>query len=85
MDSLGRISVLPAREQVAAILRQAILLRKFKEGQDLTLKDAAELVGSSITPVREAFQILENEGLIELRPNKGAVVLGVSKKRIHDH
>lgn len=85
MDSLGRISVLPAREQVAAILRQAILLRKFKEGQDLTLKDAAELVGSSITPVREAFQILENEGLIELRPNKGAVVLGVSKNSIHDH
>ena len=35
--------------------------------------------------MREAFQILENEGLIELRPNKGAVVLGVSKNSIHDH
>ena len=85
MTGIGRVSLLPAREQVAAILRQAILLRQFESGYELTLKEAADMVGSSITPVREAFQILFGEGLIELRPNKGAVVLGVNEKSIHDH
>ena len=39
----------------------------------------------SITPVREAFQILARDGIIKLRPNKGAVVLGINKKFIRDH
>ncbi|MGI6141780.1 MAG: GntR family transcriptional regulator [Caldicoprobacterales bacterium] len=85
MHTIGKVSLLPAREQVASILRQAILLRQFKEGQSLTLKEASDLVGASITPVREAFQILENEGLLKLHLNKGAVVLGVTAKSIHDH
>ena len=36
-------------------------------------------------PVREAFQILATDGLIKLRPNKGAIVLGVNEKTIRDH
>ena len=39
-------------------------------------------MGVSTTPVREAFQILARDGLIKLRPNKGAVVQGINEKTI---
>ncbi|CAG9000348.1 MAG: hypothetical protein CENE_02343 [Candidatus Celerinatantimonas neptuna] len=79
------ISLLPARERVAAELRKAILSSQYKEGDILTLDGLSKLLGVSITPVREAFQLLSAEGLIKLRPNKGAMVLGVNEKFIRDH
>lgn len=85
MHNLEKIKLLPAREQVASILREAILSRELKEGQELTLESIAEQIGVSSMPVREAFQILARDGLIKLRPNKGAVVLGVNKVTIKDH
>ncbi|MBS6644113.1 MAG: GntR family transcriptional regulator [Clostridiaceae bacterium] len=85
MNNLGKVKLMPAREQVASILRKAILSRELTEGQEITLEGIASQVGVSATPVREAFQILSGDGLLKLRPNKGAVVLGVSEKTIRDH
>ena len=85
MRNLGKIQLLPAREQVASVLRKAILSRELKEGEELTLEGTASQLGVSSMPVREAFQILAGDGLIKLRPNKGAVVLGVNEKTIRDH
>ena len=85
MNNLGRIKLLPAREQVASVLRKAILSRELEEGQEITLEGIASQVGVSSMPVREAFQILAADGLIKLRPNKGAVVLGINEKTIRDH
>ena len=85
MKNLHRIQLLPAREQVASALRKAILTRELGEGEAITLEGTASQLGVSSTPVREAFQILARDGLIELRPNKGAVILGVNEKTIRDH
>lgn len=85
MNKLGKIKLLPAREQVASVLRKAILSRELEEGRELTLEEIASQVGVSSMPVREAFQILASDGLIKLRPNKGAVVLGINEKTIRDH
>lgn len=85
MSQLKPIKLLPARERVASALRKAILSRELSEGDDITLEGIASQLEVSITPVREAFQLLDNEGLIHLRPNKGAVVLGVNEKAIKDH
>ncbi len=85
MNNLGRIKLLPAREQVASVMRKAILSRELEEGQEITLEGIASQVGVSSMPVREAFQILASDGLIKLRPNKGAVVLGINEKTIKDH
>ncbi|NDL66830.1 GntR family transcriptional regulator [Anaerotalea alkaliphila] len=85
MKNLHPIKMLPAREQVASALRKAILSRELQEGEEITLESTAQQLGVSSTPVREAFQILARDGLIKLRPNKGAVVLGVNEKTIRDH
>lgn len=85
MMNLTKIQMLPAREQVASILRSSILTGGISKGQSITLDSIGEQVGMSRTPVREAFQILANEGLIELRQNRCAIVKGISEEAIKDH
>ena len=85
VKNVGKIHLLPAREQVASYLRKAILRREIPEGSVLTLEETARHMGVSATPVREALQLLASQGLVKLRPNKGAVVLGMDEKSIRDH
>ncbi len=85
MLGLKPIKLLPARERVASALREAIISKKIKEGESLTLDTTAQELGVSITPVREAFQILARDGLIELKQNKGAIVLGLNETTIRNH
>ncbi len=85
MNNLKPIKLLPARERVASALRKAILAHDIQEGTELTLESVAEMLGVSSTPIREAFQMLSREGFIKLRPNKGAIVLGINEKTIRDH
>lgn len=85
MLGLKPIKLLPARERVASELREAILSRQVSEGEVLTLETTAQELGVSITPVREAFQILARDGLLDLKQNKGAVVLGINEKTLREH
>ena len=66
-------------------MREAIISQSIKQGEMLTLESTAKALGISVTPVREAFQILARDGLIELAQNRGAVVLGMSPKNIREH
>ena len=81
MDSL---EMMPVRVRITAILRKAIFAREYKSGDELSLTDIAERLGVSRTPVREAFQTLEADGLITLRMNKGAVVNRIDRKCVKD-
>ena len=85
MRGLTPIKIPSAKEKVASELRKAILSRKMKEGETLALESVASQLNVSITPVREAFQILAHDGLIKLRPNKGAIVLGITDTYIKEH
>ena len=58
MNGLKPIKIPSAKEKVASELRKAILSRKMKEGEILSLDSVATQLNVSITPVREAFQIL---------------------------
>ena len=82
MNGLKPIKMPSAKEKVAAELRKAILSRQMKEGEVLSL---ATQLNVSAMPVREAFQILARDGLIQLRKNKGAVVLGITETYIKEH
>lgn len=85
MLGLKPIKLMPARERVASALRKAIIAKQIKEGEVLGLESTAQELGVSVTPVREAFQILERDGLIELKQNKGAVVLGLNEQTLKEH
>lgn len=79
------IEVLPIRLRITAILRKALLAGEFLPGEELSLTDTAAKLGVSRTPVREAFQALAAEGLLELRMNRGAIVVGIDEKFIQNH
>jgi GntR family transcriptional regulator, trigonelline degradation regulator len=64
----------PVREQVADILRQAIVEMRFRPGQRLVERELIELVGVSRTTIREALRQLAAEGLVTTIPQKGAIV-----------
>lgn len=76
---------MPVREQAASSIREAIITQNLKQGEVLTLEATANALGISATPVREAFQILARDGLLELSQNRGAVVVGFSEKTIREH
>lgn len=80
-----QLYMLPARIRIATIIRKAILSNEIKAGQELFLTTVAEQLNVSRTPVREAFQMLASEGLLELRMNKGAIVKGINADFIKDH
>lgn len=85
MNMLSPIVLPSAKERVVSELRKAILSKKMEEGEILSLENVAGQLNVSITPVREAFQILDRDGLIKLRKNKGAVVLGITDTYIKEH
>lgn len=63
----------------AARLREMIVSGALAPGQRISERELGEqLDGLSRTPLREAFKILEAEGLITLSPNRGAVVTALT-------
>lgn len=62
------------RQQVTARLMTAIFQGRFESGQRLVVQSLASAYQASPTPVREALVELASLGLVELLPNRGAVV-----------
>jgi len=60
---------------VAERLRQAILNDEFSPGQHLREEEISESLDVSRGPVRDAFLILEREGLVRLSRHRGATVV----------
>lgn len=59
---------------VTDTLREAIIRGIFRSGQQLRQDVIAKELGTSAIPVREAFQALEYQGLVERFPNRGVYV-----------
>ena len=72
------------RGRVFSKLREDILSGKYEENEELKEVAIGEELGVSRTPVREAFRQLELEGLIQIIPNKGAYVTGITEKDVKD-
>lgn len=61
-------------ERVADFLREGIISGRFPRGSKLKQTEIAEMLETSITPVREAIKLLEAEGFILGESHRGAVV-----------
>lgn len=72
------------RGRVFHKLREDILSGKYEDHEELKEVAIGEEMGVSRTPVREAFRQLELEGLIQIVPNKGAYVTGITEKDVKD-
>src|SRR6185295_1137428 len=69
------------RDQIVAHLRRQIVGGELARGERLRQDALAEQFGASITPVREAFSILESEGLVTSEPHRGVRVATVDLDR----
>ena len=61
-------------EQVAAVLRQEITSGRIAAGTRLRQIEIAQRFGVSTTPVREAFGLLQGDGLVQIDPHRGVTV-----------
>jgi DNA-binding GntR family transcriptional regulator len=71
-------------EQVYLSLEEAIITGEYKKGDALTEMSLSKKLGVSRTPIRAALARLSKEGLVEISPNRGAVVVGVTDEDLSD-
>ena len=75
----------PLRDQVAEIIEDLILASKLHPGDQLpSERDLAKLLGISRTPVREGIRLLEQRGLLDMKPGSGTYVLGIDASTVAD-
>jgi len=65
-------------------LKRIILEHQILPGEKLNEEELAKALGISRTPVREAINRLEKEGLVEIFPQRGAFVIQFSEKDIFE-
>jgi DNA-binding GntR family transcriptional regulator len=71
-------------DEVAAHLRADIMTGTLRPGTFIRLDETAAQLGVSITPVREALRTLRGEGMVQLEPHRGHVVVPLSRGDIED-
>ena len=69
-------------DQIARTLKDDILTGMLKGGDQLLEDRLKNEFGISRTPLREAFRVLEKEGLITILPRRGAFVRRISRQDI---
>lgn len=65
-------------------IKEDILDGRYKENEELREVTLGKELGVSRTPVREALRQLQLEGLVEIIPNRGAFVKGITAKDVED-
>jgi DNA-binding GntR family transcriptional regulator len=71
-------------DEVAARLRTGIMTGTLRPGAFIRLDETAAELGVSITPVREALRTLRGEGMVQLEPHRGHVVVPLSRGDVED-
>ncbi|MFO7758888.1 MAG: GntR family transcriptional regulator [Roseovarius sp.] len=78
-DPIGRTAL---AVEITNRLRQMILEGQLQPGEKINEKRLTEQFGVSRTPLREALKVLANEGLLDLIPNRGAVITRQSEAEL---
>jgi DNA-binding GntR family transcriptional regulator len=81
--SMERVAA-PLREQVSNVLRQAILDFDLQPGQRLVERELTDRLQVSRTTIRESLRELTAEGLVQVIPQRGAVVATISREDAAD-
>jgi DNA-binding GntR family transcriptional regulator len=81
-DEIEFIQKRPLKEDIFDVLHDKIVSGKYKPGQWLRQDDIATQLGVSMTPVREAFDLLVSAGLAERVAYRGVRVREISTRDI---
>jgi DNA-binding GntR family transcriptional regulator len=65
-------------------LRRSIIMGHRKPGSRLVVKEIAARYETSVTPVRDALQMLSHEGLVTIKPRSGYYVTALTLKQLRD-
>src|SRR5699024_2740299 len=69
-------------DQAYDALHTAIVTGEYEAGRRLQIRDLAADLGISVMPVREAIKRLEEVGLVETQPYRGAIVKELSRSEL---
>lgn len=70
--------------QLVRILRARIIENRLKPGERVSEAEVSASFGVSRQPVREAFIRLSEEGLVEIRPQRGTFICKISLRAVED-
>ena len=82
---MDKLKSFQTKDRIAEMLRKEILSGRIEDGQELTQKQLAEILKVSRTPVREALQILELDGLLLRLHNRHVRVIGLNEHTIYEN
>lgn len=72
------------KHRIYADLRRSVIMGRRLPGERIDARELARRYGTSITPVREALQMLHQEGLVTIKPHVGYLVTQVTLKQLRD-
>jgi len=72
----------PLKEQVYHAVKSRILNGEIQAGQSISENELSALMSVSRTPIREALQRLQVEGLVRILPNQGVFVPEISAREV---
>jgi GntR family transcriptional regulator, rspAB operon transcriptional repressor len=73
-----------SKSRVYRELRRSIIMGHRRPGERLNLDELAASYGAGITPLRDALQMLSQEGLILIRPRSGYFVEHITLKELRE-
>jgi DNA-binding GntR family transcriptional regulator len=73
-----------SKDLIYSELRRAIVLGRCLPGDRLELEALARRYGTSVTPVRDALQMLAQEELVTIKPRSGYFVTHITLKQLQD-
>lgn len=71
-------------DELTELLRGLITGGELAPGEKIPEQRLCERFGVSRTPLREALKVLANEGIVTLRPNRGAVVSALTLEELDE-
>ncbi|MFZ5918831.1 MAG: GntR family transcriptional regulator [Chloroflexota bacterium] len=72
------------KNQIYGELRRSIIMAHRLSGERIDVRQVAQSYGTSITPVREALQMLNQEGLVTIKPHSGYLVTRLTLKQLRE-
>jgi len=72
------------KNQIYTTIKSEIILGHRKPGERLSIDNLKAHFGTSVTPVRDALQMLGQEGLITIKPRSGYFVTRITLKELRD-